>query len=369
MSDAAQPDIDLSTDEGIRRFLVDLKEGAEIGKALANARTSIEVIGRFLASWVDSLEASLGVALATEAQAVAMAGRVWAHAEPDFPVEHQSVDHLAWRGGPDSPAETDLTKWLAEGWPQQLLQPSHQQDRGPVLHIGRRLTEAAADHTRGLAVMLADGRVWRPPLALARVVLDATAHIAYLFDPVIDADERIIRALNEVLARAGEDYNEAARADDSDGMATHEGEIKTIFAAVGSRQPQTWNPKGRQLPYLGEKRVRTAQMARALLEGGTSWYDLSDVVHNKEDAGWRMMLGLDATIDNPHRGSALALHTFAAVIGMIRVVESIEAYTAWDLRAVREQDEDLMRFWADASGMFDEQHRTRIRAERAAAGS
>lgn len=364
MTDSPEVEIDLSSEEGRHRFLADLAEGAEVGRAVAQSRTSVVTVGAVLEHWVDLLEATLDVCLMRASEVFAKAGRVWEHAESDFPVEHQTVDMRAWRGQPQSTAETELAAWLRVGWPNVVLQPSHQQDRGPAMHVGRLLTEAAVDHLRGLAIMLADGRVSRPPLALARVILDAAAHVHYLFDPGIDADERLVRALNELLARAGEDYNAAARADGGDAMAQHEQEVQQILDAVGDRLPHHWDKQRRRLPVIGEQPISTARMTNLLLEVGTSWYDLSGVVHNKEDGGWRIMLGHDTTIDNPHAGSYVSLHTFAAVIGMIRVIEAIEAYTSWDLGPVRAHDEDLMQVWPDASGMRDEQHRARIMAER-----
>lgn len=88
-------------------------------------------------------------------------------------------------------------------------------------------------------------------------------------------------------------------------------------------------------------------------------------VHNKEDEGWRIMLGA-VGFDNPHRGSYVALHTLGAILGIVKVIDALEDYTGWDLTAVRENNQSLCELWADASGMFDEVRRQQIIASDAA---
>jgi hypothetical protein len=352
------------SDECVRRLVDEIHEGAEIGRAIAARRTPRATVADVLANWVDLFEGSLAVSLLTEAQRASDSGSVWQHAAEDFPTEHQEVDGYAWRGVADSIAERDLVVWLADGWPQGLLQPSHQQDRGPVLHSNRRIVEAALDHLRGIAVLLADDRITRPPLALSRVVLDAAAHAYYLLEPGVAPDDRLSRALNEVLGRLGEDYNAAKRAGDSVATADAEAEIAGIFTAVGTTRKCNWNR--RHPPFLGSAPVTAASMTRLLLEGASLWNELSAVVHLKEDEGWRMMLGLQAGFEGVHRDSYIAFWTTGAVVGMARVAEALGSYAGWDLGAVLEANETLFQVFADAGGMLDEFHRADVLKHRRA---
>lgn len=347
------------SEERIRLFVEQLHEGAEVGKKLAAARTQRDQLGQMLMPWVDLLDATLGMATSQQAEVAQAKGIVWEHAGPEFPTEYQTVDERAWRGAPSSLAERDLMDWRAAGWPWSALQPSHQQDRGPVLHLGRRMVEASMDHLRGLAVLMQDERVTRSPLVLARVVLDGVAHVFQLIDLEITSEERLRRAFNEVLARAGDDYASAAREGDSDGMVDAEAEIEAMFTAAEGHWPCTWNKVRRRSPYLGEPPASTAKMIDLLLEGASLWGLLSGAVHNKEDEGWRIMLGA-ARFDNPHRGSYVALHTLGAILGIVKLTEALETYTGWDLSPVRQNNQSLCELWADGGGMFDEMRRTII---------
>jgi hypothetical protein len=361
MTELALPGEDAS-DEEVRQFVLRLREEGEIGRAVAARRIPRGQLGELLGQWADLIETVLSHNLVAQAVRAHEDGSVWEHAAADFPIEHQEVDPYAWRGAAGSPAENDLAAWLASGWPQQVLQPSHQQDRGPVLHLARRIVEAALDHLRGIAVLLAHPRIQRSPLALARVVVDGTAHACYLLESGITAEERLVRALNEVLARAGEDYKEAAREGNVDGERDAENEITAIFDAVGDRRRKQWKKKDhRRAPFIGESPVSTAALTRRLLDGGTLWSQLSGVVHLKEDEGWRIMLGVQ--FENPHRDSYLALHTSGALVGVARCLETLAPYTGWDLAQIDEVTSLLLSAWADGSGMRDELHRAKVLAE------
>lgn len=363
MSELTLPGEDAS-EEDIRQFVLRLREGAEVGREIAARRVRREQLGEVLGDWIDGIGDVLSQNLAAQAACAQAEGTIWEHAAADFPTEHQEVDHHAWRGTAGSLAEEELADWLNGGWPQSVLQPSHQQDRGPVLHLARRIVEAALDHMRGVAVLMSDRRVERPPLALARVILDGMAHACYLLETDITAEERLLRALNEVLARAGEDYNEAAREGNDEAAATAEQEIMAILDAVGDRRPSQWNKDRRRAPFIGEKRVSTAALTRLMLGGGSLWSQLSGVVHLKEDEGWRIMLGV--RFHNPHLDSHLALHTFGAVLGVAQCLEVLASYTGWDLTQILDLKDTLFAAWADASGMRDELHRAEVLRSRAA---
>ena len=106
-----------------------------------------------------------------------------------------------------------------------------------------------------------------------------------------------------------------------------------------------------------------------LLGGGSMWNDLSGVVHNKEDDGWRIMLGLTLGIENPHKGQYLALHSLGAVLGIVTLTEVIETYTEWDLSATREANDPLSTVWAAGAGMMDDKYRERAKQQRRDDGS
>lgn len=351
------------SDEQAHEFVTRMLKGAEIGRAIAARRVPRAVLGDALDQWVDLLDDALRTALAYEAGRATEAGTVWEHVAADFPIEGHAVDLRAWRGAPDSPAEADLRVWREGGWTPGLLQPSHQQDRGPVLHLGRRVIEAAIDHLRGIAVLMRDRRTTRPPLALARVVLEATVHVHHLLEPGVEPAERLVRAFNEMLRRLGEDYNEAVRDEDGERTAALEADIQQILNAFPDLA-KNWKKKDLRIPFLGSKRVNTGALARAML-GGELWNQLSGIVHLKEDEGWRLMLGLGGDHDNPHVDMYVALPTAGALIGISSVVDRLGAYTGWDLSPAMQTHEVLLNLWADGSGMRDDEHRAAVLAARA----
>jgi hypothetical protein len=123
------------------------------------------------------------------------------------------------------------------------------------------------------------------------------------------------------------------------------------------------------LPFIGDKPAYTSRMIDDLLGVGSMWNHLSGVVHNKEDDGWRIMLGLTLGIENPHKGQYVALHSLSAVLGIVMLTEAIEAYTGWDLSATRETNEALCTLWAAGAGMMDAPYRERASQQRRDDGS
>lgn len=361
---------DFHTREGMLRALLSIEEGAEVGKAVAAMRPPRGALGKQLELWLDLLEVTLKVNTMSHAGPLVIeqgARRAAPRAEVSDGKPDDDVEVTAWRVGFETAAARDVANWREGGWPDAILTPYRVQDEGPALRFGHRIMDAAIDHLRGLAILISDQRLSRPPLALSRVVLDAMAHLYQVLQPGIDADERMARVLNEALARAGEDFRAARRENRQERMDAAEAEISVIFDAVGTRWPHNWNR--RSLPYVGDGPPYTSKMIDELLGQGSTWYQLSDVVHNKEDDGWRIMLGLGLGAENPHRGSYIALHSFAAVLGIVRLTEVIESYTGWNLSAPHESGMPLCQMWAAAAGMSDDTYREHVIARRREDGS
>lgn len=359
------------TQERIWQLLLDMREGSAVGQMVAAMRPPRDVLGHQLEMWLDLLTADLlhntaeAAIPLVEAQLERRArSEVGDAGEPD-----DDVQLTAWRVAGDTPAARDLAAWRAQGWSENLLQPYREQDAGPVLRFAHRIMDAAVDQLRGVAVLLRDDRLDRPPLALSRVVLDAAAHLHHVLQPGLDPEDRIVRVLNESLARAGEDFRAARREQDQDRMDEAAEEITAIFDAVGTGRSTHWNRDRASLPFIGEKPPYTSKMIDEMLGGGSSWNDLSGVVHNKEDDGWRIMLGATLGIENPHKGQYIALHSFGAVLGIVTLTEVIEAYTGWDLSATRETNEPLCALWAAGAGMMDDAYSQRAKQQRRDDGS
>lgn len=344
------------------QLLEEIRIGAEVGRAIAERRTSLPTLSQGLKIWIDLLEHSISLATAQHAQqliavqiAELQAGTASSFVPPNL---------HAWRCTPDSGAASDMRSWVEGGWPESILQPPHEDDQGPTMRLLHRIVDATIDNLRAVAELLADGTTTRAPLALARIVLDGTAHAAYVLDPAVDPEERLTRTLNELLSRAGEDYNAAVRASNSDAQGRSERAIREVFDAVGERRQANWNQKRQSMPFIGPSAVTTARMIRLLLEDASVWSELSGVVHNKESDGWRMMLGLVPGLENPHRESYIALYSFGAILGAVRVVDLIASYNEWDLSAARDMSPALCLIWADASGLRDDAHRSEVLAAR-----
>lgn len=358
------------TQEQIWQLLLDVREGSEVGQMVAAMRPQRDVLGHQLEVWLDSLVADLlqNTTQASHSLAEAQDARR-AGDEPDHGQPDDDVQPTAWRAAEDAPAARDLTEWRAAGWPEDILQPYREQDEGPALRFAHRIMDAAVDHLRGVAVLMRDERLDRPPVALSRVVLDAAAHLHHVLKPGLDPEERIARVLNELLARAGEDFRAAMRRNNQEGMDEAAEEITAILDAVGTRRRTHWNRERGSLPFIGVQPPYTSKMIDELLGGGSMWNDLSAVVHNKEDDGWRIMLGLTLGIENPHKGQYIALHSLGAVLGIVTLTDVIEAYTDWDLSATRETNEGLSTLWAAGAGTMDDGYRERAKQQRREDGS
>ncbi|MDO8731452.1 MAG: hypothetical protein Q7L55_02615 [Actinomycetota bacterium] len=290
-----------------------------------------------------------------------LAAEDWERTLDGLPPEEQPVEPSdaylgAWRSSRESQAARDIEDWRLSGWPPEVLQPQQQMDEGPVLFAIHRFFDAAIDHARALCLLLNDPGTSRAPLVLARVILDASAHAAYLLQTPVEPTERLIRTLNETLARAGEDFNAARRQADSGGMDKAELEISAIFSAVETRSQTKWKRDGRSLPVIGE-RVSTARMTTQLLKGSSNWNVLSGVVHSKEDEGLRLLLGHSPGLENPHRDSYIALHCFGAVIGVTTFAQQLNSYTGWNLKPAIDGTNFILSVWADGCGLNDAKHR------------
>ena len=358
------------TDDQIVDLLHRIREGAEVGKLIAGMRPAPEAFANHLILWIDLLRANISVNTAVSAEpfAIAQDARRSADTTPNTGEPDDDVDAAAWRLVPGTPAEADLRQWRQDGWPEDLLQPYRDQDDGPALRFGHRILDAALDNLQGAALLIADASTTRPAVALSRVVLDAAAHLHHVLRPGLDAEERIVRLLNESLSRLGDDYQSARRDHDLKGMSDAETEIDAIFAAVGPRRTTHWKDK-RGNPYLGMRRPYTSAMIVDLIGQSDSWSQLSDVVHNKEGDGWRILLGQSLGIENPHMASQLAMQCFAAVLGIVKLTESICTYTGWDLAATVDENDALLQNWSAGVGMLDEVFRQQAEEQRRRDGS
>jgi len=367
----ADPDavVEMSPEQ-IRSVVMELREGSEVGKMIAVMRPQRDVLGSTLDLWLDLFQANLFQQTAAASQAIAEAqARRRARENPPSGGADDDVQLTAWRVAHDAPAAHDLVQWRSAGWAEEILQPYREQDEGPVLRFAHRIMDAALDHLRGVAVLMADERLDRPPLALSRVVLDAAAHLHHVLEPGLDPEERLVRILNELLARAGEDYRAAMREGDRSRQDEAAEEITAIFETVGSRRPMHWNRQRGSLPFIGARPPFTSKMIDDLLGGSSAWTQLSGVVHNKEDDGWRIMLGLTLGIENPHKGQYIALQSLGAVLGVVVLTDVIEGYTHWDLSATREASGSLTSLWAAGAGMLDDTYRERAMQQRRDDGS
>jgi hypothetical protein len=362
--DSEAPGVMGGIDPSIMALVQGLKAGAALGRAVAARRTPRADLGPALRAWLTLFERELSENASRLAALAVADGSIWSHVkDANFDVQYQDVDESAWRPTSESVSERDVNTWLASGWPMQILQPSHQQDRGPVMRVARVLVEAALDHLRGLATLLDDGQVTRPPMALARVILDATAHAYYLLEPDSGPGARLHRAVNELLDRLGEEYYDAVRSGDAERTDELRAEVEEIRAAVGEGEKWNWNVDRNRPPFIGDRPVTTAEMTEALLGFRDMWGELSGVVHVKEGEGWRLMLGFEAGLSNPHTGQLVAFHTLPAVVGLVRVVEVLPSYTGWNLPESQAAIEPLLNLWADAAGFNDDEHRARLLEE------
>lgn len=358
------------TQEQVWQLLLDTREGSEVGQMVAAMRPQRDLLGHHLDLWLDLLMTELLQNTAEAARPLVEAqDERRARETPDDGEPDDDVELTAWRVADDTPAARDIAAWRAAGWPDDILQPYREQDQGPALRFAHRIMDAAVDHLRGVAVLMGDDRLDRPPLALSRVVLDAAAHLHHVLKPDLDPEERMVRVLNESLARAGEDFRAAMREPNQEGKAEAAEEITAIFDAVGTRRRTQWNRDRGSLPFIGEKPPYTSKMIDDLLGSGSMWNHLSGVVHNKEDDGWRIMLGLTLGIQNPHKGQYIALHSLGAVLGIVTLTDVIEAYTAWDLSTTRETNEPLSNLWAAGAGMMDDPYRESAKQQRRDDGS
>lgn len=359
------------TEDAMWTLLMNMGEGAEIGKIIATLRPQRDELSQRLDAWLDLFTANLLQNTATAALPLVQAQeqRRLALDSDDDGEPDDDVELDAWRAEEGNPAADDLAAWRLAGWPEDILQPYREQDDGPVLRFAHRIIDSAVDHLLGVAILMGDDRVNRPPLSLSRVVLDATAHLHYVLERDIDPEERMLRVLNELLARHGEDYRAAQREQDQSRMDEATEAINQIRDVVGSRWTGRWAPDRGPAPYIGDKPTYTSKLIDNMLGGGGIWSELSGVVHNKEDDGWRMMLGLRLGIDNVHKDQYLALYALGAVLGMVRLVDVIEAYTGWDLSATRQWNDPVCNLWAAGAGMMDDHYREQAVQQRRDDGS
>ena len=236
------------TQEQIWQLLLDIREGSEIGQMVAAMRPQRDVLGRHLDLWLELLTADLLQNTAEAARPLAEAqDERRARDDLDDGEPDDDVQLMAWRVAEDTPAARDIEAWRAPGWPENILQPYREQDEGPALRFAHRIMGAALDHLRGVAVLMGDDRLDRPPLALSRVVLDAAAHLHHVLKPGLDPEERIVRVLNESLARAGEDFRAAMREQDPERKdeaaeemtSCQELHLATPYVACPRRAPRT----------------------------------------------------------------------------------------------------------------------------------
>jgi hypothetical protein len=348
------------------QLLLDLREGAEVGTMVAAMRPQRDALGKLLGLWLDLLENNLhqNTLAAARPFMEAQEQRRASEVQDDSDDPDDDVDGRAWRVAADTPAARDLSVWQEQGWPPGILQPYREQDEGPVLRFGHRIMDAAIDNLRGVAVLISDQRVVRPPLALSRVALDATAHLTHVLEPGIAPEERIVRVLNESLLRLDEDLRAAQREDDQEGIDQATRELAAIFDAVGSRRATQRKRHRGFPPFIGDKPTYTSQMIHNMLGDGSLWNLLSGFVHSTDTVAHSLV-----TRVSPHQGQYVVLYATGAVLGLVMLTDVIEPYSGWDLSPTRDCNPTVYEQWGAGAGMLDDHYRDRARQQRRDDGS
>jgi hypothetical protein len=339
------------THDKTQELLAKLKRGAEIGRRIEVMRPTKATLGTQLYRYIGCFEETLRLAISAQAKI-----------EGDRSGHDNDFDRDAWRPVSNSPASDERRILADAGWPSEFLSHNWHQDFSRTLSVARRLTETASDNLKATSILFASPEIVRGPLVLSRAVLDASAHSFYLFEPGIDPAQRFIRALNEELNLSAASYKIAKREGNADEASAFEEEsrgIENILVDRGYTEFVRTGGTGTYRPIVSiGSDVPTTRMIDLILDSpGPIWNDLSAIVHNQEDMGFRILFGLDSSGRSPNRDSFIAMQVLPALLAFIYARTRLAAYTGWECAGLSDEEEALLTLWTYGSGMRDDEYR------------
>lgn len=345
------PPWDLTEPAEVERFLAELAEGAAVGEAIASMRPDGAALGRALLVHVDALEQALDSCASATACGQGLIGKDY---DP------------AWGGPPwapvaGTPADVEHSELVSAGWDPDFLQRGYDHDFGRTLPVVHRAADAAIDHLRAIGILFCSGGVVQPPIALARMALEASAHVVHLLDERRTAVERLVQVLNVEIVALGAELGAERRQSNRNEVRRLDREMKDLKAYALARGCQRDQGDHRCLsPKVGASVMIDHALDQAEL--GEAWHVLSTFVHPVGDYGWRLMLGPTASTERAHRTSMTALFVLHAIWMTVSAHRAVARYTGWDLSGADQVADPLLDLWSDGSGMRDEFHRERLSA-------
>lgn len=353
MTDSQGSPWDFNDPADAERFRRELAEGAQVGEAVAGLRPSARALGSALLTYVDVVDDAMHAGAHASAQQRGFLG-------DDF---DERFDEPPWMPVAGAPAEVEQSELIALGWAPEFLQRDYDDDYGRILYVVHRIADAAIDHLRAIGILIVDGRVIRPPLALARISLEASAQVVHLLQEQCSAAERVGQVLNAEILALAEERRVERKQRNSNEVRQLDREMKDL-ASYAASQGCARDKTDRS--YIAPKIGPSVMIDRALTQNeyGEMWHVLSTFVHPLGDEGYRLLLGPTAPTERAHRVSISALHVLPAILVTISAHRAIARYTGWDLSAADKRADPLLELWTHGSGMRDDHYRSQLGVER-----
>lgn len=244
--------------------------------------------------------------------------------------------------------------WLATE-AQQLQRRQLNTSHCLVLDQAQAYAVGLCDQLRGLsALMLADPPV-RPAMAIARVLLDAAAQLAYLLDEQCSPTERSARAANIRLTGLFVQLQDLhPHSSDSEASSRLQEEIEDLYArGCADGQRRVMDKKGKEQRYFEPSPIPTQDMTGLLLGdlGRRSWRVLSSVVHVQDRPSIQFTSGRGRFGQEVHGRRYAALDVAPSVVATAQVCLRLTRALGLSDEPLAVRSQALSTLWARAAGV------------------
>lgn len=239
-----------------------------------------------------------------------------------------------------------------------------------LMRIAHMYVGGIVNHLGGLAALVENEVSARPAIALARVILDASAHCCHLLEPDITTEDRTLRAANIQVDMLRAERNDLTQAPPlAEDFRTAElqrinAEISDLHrAAEADGFTRSVSKGGDVQDYLEPGRVTIEELLSRHGDDEfyrSEWRHGSSVVHVKERTIIEFLIGSGDTKQEVHGRAYAAMKLMPAILMATEALSHAATYLGTDGRQLDRLRDQLLNYWSFSTGMRDEEIATKL---------
>lgn len=230
-----------------------------------------------------------------------------------------------WGTGAASRASERPLKPLPNSLGDSVGTPGINDENNFMLTTAHTYVTGVRDHLEALSILAVAGASPRSILAMCRIVLDASAHTAFLLDASVDETTRLSRAINIELESLRQENGDPQVGDVQSETATSRREdlMQSAVEAGFVRSIGKKGPEWKVMPVVATGDALTHVLGE---RANLPWRYLSSAAHVQERPVVRFGTGLDALSAGPHSPSFTITQGLVSVAAAIQAVRAAEDY-------------------------------------------